>query len=470
MNSMIPEDADYVNKGIYQYQKGNYEEAIDFFNKALEINRKNENAWYRKGLALSDIEKYKEALKAYNEAIKINPEHGKAWHNKGIALNNLLKYKKAIRAYNKAISINKVEEINQVHALPWIYIGFLYYDFKKYEEALKAIENAIKIYENDKIRNNFITKPNRALAWTNKGIILSKLGKCKEAIKAFKEASHIDPDEPLIHTELGEHFLKHGNLEDSSKKVKDALTINENYTPALHLLGRIKIEEQDYISAISSFNKAITLDCESDLLLLWESYASYLHAEFSSNLDDKKKIETTVSIIRKLEKAEKISEKYGDGEAQAPILYFLGYLYYKSEDIFTAKEKLEKCVKVKSSSSIKSAASELLKYIWNYQIRPTWFDWWLASPLHRQINRIVFFIISLFVSVLFLAHLFIPMWFPELQINWTLNVFFITLLILIIASPNIERIKLKEIEIEMRTPLSEFVSSIVNIEEKIKDI
>jgi len=467
---MNPEDAEYVNKGIVQYQKGNYEEAIDFFNKALEINRKNENAWYRKGLALSDIEKYKEALKAYNEAIKINPEHGNAWHNKGIALNNLLKYKKAIRAYNKAISINKVTEIKKVHAMPWIYKGFLYYDFKKYEEALKAIENAIKIYENDKIITDITTKQNRALAWTNKGIILSKLGKCKEAIKAFEKASHIDPEEPLIHTELGEHFLKLGNLEDSSKKVKDALTINENYTRALHLLGRIKIEEQDYISAISSFNKAITLDCESDLLLLWESYASYLHAEFSSNLDDKKKIETTVSIIRKLEKAEKISEKYGDGEVQAPILYFLGYLYYKSEDIFTAKEKLEKCVKVKSSSSIKPAASELLKYIWNYQIRPTWFDWWLASPLHRQIKRIVFIIISLSVSALFFAHPFIPIWYSGLQINWTLYVFFITLLIIIIASPNIERIKAKEIDIIMRTPPSEFVLSTVNIEDKIKDI
>lgn len=466
---MIPEDVSYVNKGIDQYQKGNYEEAIEFFNKALEINRKNENTWCRKGLALSDIGKYKEALKAYNEAIKIKPEHGRAWHNKGVALYKLLKYKKAIKAYNKAIAINKVKEIKQVHAMPWIYKGFLYCEFKKYEEALKAIENAIKIYENDKIIINIITKPNRALAWTTKGIILSKLGKCNEAIKAFEEASHIAPEEPLIHTELGEHFLKLGNLENSSKKVKDALTINENYTPALYLLGRIKIEEQDYISAISAFNKAITLDCESNWLLLWESYASYLHAEFSSNLDDKKKIETTVSIIRKLEKAEKISEKYVDGEAQASILYFLGYLYYKSKDIFTAKEKLEKCVRVKSSSSIKSAASELLKYIWNYQIRPTWFDWWLASPLHRQTKRSVFIIISLLVSALFLAHPFIPMWFPELQINWTLYVFFITLLVFIIASPNIERIKAKEIDIKMRTPLHEFVLSAVNIEEKIKD-
>ncbi len=48
------------------------------------------------------------------------------------------------------------------------------------------------------------------------------------------------------------------------------------------------------------------------------------------------------------------------------ILYFLGYFYYKINDMFTAKEKLEECIKLKST--IKKPASKLLENIWKFQI------------------------------------------------------------------------------------------------------
>ena len=275
---------------------------------------------------------------------------------------------------------------------------------------------------------------------------------------------------PFIHLDLGELFLDIGNLEGASKTVEDMLKIDENYAPALNLQGQIEIEEHDYNSAISSFNKAITLDHKYADNLFLAAHANYLQTEFSSSLCDRERSEIIVSTIRKLEKAEKISQNEGNDCMQASSLYWLGYFYYKSEDFFSAKEKLEQCIKIKSGSSIRPAARELLKYIWNYQIRPTWFDWWFASPLRRSLKRFMFIIISLSVTALFFGHPFIQMWVPGIQINWTLYIFFITLLILIIVSPNIERIKSKEIDLVMHTPPPIFVLSPARMEEKLRKI
>ncbi len=43
-------------------------------------------AWNNKGIALKDLGKYEEAIQAYDKAIEIKPDYHLAWNNKGIAL------------------------------------------------------------------------------------------------------------------------------------------------------------------------------------------------------------------------------------------------------------------------------------------------------------------------------------------------------------------------------------------------
>jgi hypothetical protein len=184
----------------------------------------------------------------------------------------------------------------------------------------------------------------------------------------------------------------------------------------------------------------------------------------------KKYKEEIVTIIRNLERAISITEKHGE-EMRPYILYFLGCFYLKSEDIFTAKEKFEECIRLKSKSPIETYAREMLGNIWNYQIRPPWWRWWLNSPLYRCYKRIGFFILILLVFALLLLHPFIPGWFPFLQINWTLYGFLITILIIILISPSIEHIRVRDVEVVMCSP-PPFgpVLSPMAMEEKIKEI
>ena len=50
--------------------------------------------------------KYYEAMKSYDKAIEINPRDSDAWYNKGITLAKLGKFDEAIKAYDKATEIN----------------------------------------------------------------------------------------------------------------------------------------------------------------------------------------------------------------------------------------------------------------------------------------------------------------------------------------------------------------------------
>jgi len=318
---------------------------------------------------------------------------------------------------------------------------------ERHKEALKAYEEAIKI------------NPKFAEAWLNKGVVLSELEKHEEALKAFDKAIEINPQFALAYINLGELFLKLGNLKEASENVEKALKIESDLVPALNLQGRIKIEEKDYDAASDSFKQAMSLDIGNPIHFLWDIYAHYLKAEFSLDSKDRKYKEKIATIIRNLEKMnETLSKKQKQRkEIRADVLYFLGHFYLKSNDIFTAKEKLEECVKLKSKSSIKAPAREWLGNIWNYRIRPPWWRWWLNSPLYRWPKRIGFFILLLFILFIFallLLHPFIPEWFSSLQINWSLYIFLIVLLIIILLSPNIEHIQTKGIEVVLHSPPS----------------
>ncbi len=82
-----------------------YEEALEAFNKAIEINPKDDNALSSKGAMLGTLGRHEEALEAFNKAIEINPKNDDALSNKGIALGYLGRHEEALEAYNKAIEI-----------------------------------------------------------------------------------------------------------------------------------------------------------------------------------------------------------------------------------------------------------------------------------------------------------------------------------------------------------------------------
>jgi len=90
------------NKGGALYFLGKYDEAIECYDKAIEIDPNNSVVWNNKGLALNSLGKYDEAITSYDMAIKIDPNDADAWNNKGLALNSLGNDDDAKKCYDRS--------------------------------------------------------------------------------------------------------------------------------------------------------------------------------------------------------------------------------------------------------------------------------------------------------------------------------------------------------------------------------
>ena len=70
------------------------------------INSTEVETFYNKVTSLYDNQKYDEAIQYYDKALAIDPSYVNALNNKGLALDNLQRYDEAIQYYDKALAID----------------------------------------------------------------------------------------------------------------------------------------------------------------------------------------------------------------------------------------------------------------------------------------------------------------------------------------------------------------------------
>jgi len=105
--SVSAETAEEWNeKGISFGMSGEYEKAIECFNKSIELDANYTKAYYYRGLAYAELKQYQEAICDYNEAIKLDEKYTHAYNDRGLAYYELKEYERAICDYNKAIELN----------------------------------------------------------------------------------------------------------------------------------------------------------------------------------------------------------------------------------------------------------------------------------------------------------------------------------------------------------------------------
>lgn len=118
---------------VYWFQTGNdlynaseYNEAIEAYDMAIELNQSYAEAWNNKGSALSDLGKYIEAEKAYRKAVEITPNYAQAWYNIGTIQKRLGKYNESIKLGPRNVTLRDVK-------------GSIYSDHGEFNEAIPAL-------------------------------------------------------------------------------------------------------------------------------------------------------------------------------------------------------------------------------------------------------------------------------------------------------------------------------------------
>ena len=85
-------------------REGNYKEALDAFNQAIEQNSTYRN-YHGRGRAYAGLKKYREAIKDFNRALKLDPGFADAYFQKGKTLRKMGRKKKGMKNIKKAAAI-----------------------------------------------------------------------------------------------------------------------------------------------------------------------------------------------------------------------------------------------------------------------------------------------------------------------------------------------------------------------------
>src|SRR5205807_319897 len=79
------------------------EEALEAFDKAIQILPQNAFAWGDKALMLDKLGRVDDALSAFTRATELDPSNSITWHNKGLTLLKSGKLEQATDCFDKAI-------------------------------------------------------------------------------------------------------------------------------------------------------------------------------------------------------------------------------------------------------------------------------------------------------------------------------------------------------------------------------
>ena len=208
-------------KGSFEESNKSFERALEIYDKKIEADPKDINAWENKSSVLLSMGRNEDAISVLDSAIERNPDNPKAWNSKGFVLitiassdtnGSISRYNESLRAFDKALELNTTT--NATNAEAWRGKGVVYSDLENYSEALKCFDKATEI------------DPLYGQAWRSKGILLLKMGRPEESIQALDKAMRIDPNDVDSLTMKAQALSALGKYEEAADIFDRAMRID----------------------------------------------------------------------------------------------------------------------------------------------------------------------------------------------------------------------------------------------------
>jgi tetratricopeptide (TPR) repeat protein len=147
-----PEIAEIVKEGDKLLKTGNFNGAVEKYEKALE-SQGHFQIYSQLGKAYIKLKKYDKAIGAFQKAVEDNPEHASAYNLMGRIQFALKKYDKAIENLETYVNLveNKVrkEKANEIISKSYYNLGSQKKEDGAYEQAVELLQNSADINNYD---------------------------------------------------------------------------------------------------------------------------------------------------------------------------------------------------------------------------------------------------------------------------------------------------------------------------------
>jgi protein O-GlcNAc transferase len=329
--------------GVIAHQNRAYEQAVQFFSKAIAANPKLPQAYYNRGIAQQALQRFGEALVSYNKAIALKPDHAEAYSNRGIvlgalgrlkdalascdraialrpdfaqayynrgnALQALGRFADALASYDKTIALSGFAARDPGFAEVHFHRGNALYALKRPDEALSSWDRALALNPNfaeayshrgnalqecKRLEEALLSydraialKPDHVPAYSNRGLVLQALRRPGEALASYDRALALKPDYAEAHANRGIVLKELGRLPEALASCDQAIALRPDYAEAYCNRGVVLKELGRLPEALASSTKAIALKPDLDdgtLLHLKMSLCDWadIQADFAS--------------------------------------------------------------------------------------------------------------------------------------------------------------------------------------------
>ena len=244
-----------------------WQAALQFCERAIELVPNHEHAWLRKGVALSQMRRRQEALDCFDHLLSLNPDWGDAWYNKGVLLLNAKDVLEARICFEKAQQLghhraaagivqcdrqmSQPKEHSDVSKLQdpqaWFKRGVALDQSGRLEEACSCYDRALSL------------DPENVGAWVNKGRALRALGDVRQAISCYQRVLELDPNHEQAWVNLGVALRSSGRPEEAVRCYDTAIGLDPRNVLAWTNKGNALGELGNLERALACHDEAIRL-------------------------------------------------------------------------------------------------------------------------------------------------------------------------------------------------------------------
>jgi tetratricopeptide (TPR) repeat protein len=228
--------------GAALLEMGKRDEAISHFQKALQLKPDYAEARNNLGAALLQKGKVDEAIIQFLQALQLKPDYAQAHNNLGLALGRKGKVDEAGAHFQLAL------QISPDYAEAHYNLGGILLRKGSLDEAITHFQRALEI------------KADNADAQFSLGDALQQKGKVDEAITHLQEALQIRPDDAEAHYTLGNALLQKGKVDEAITHLQKALEINPGYAEAHNNLGNAFSLKGDLSETIIHYQQALQIE------------------------------------------------------------------------------------------------------------------------------------------------------------------------------------------------------------------
>jgi len=252
----------YKSMALLYMKKGQFNDAVEQFRKALEIEPQLPDAYVNIGHSLMMSGRPKEAIEALKKEVQISPDSDFSYFLLGQAHLQQKEYQKAQEYYGAAIKINP-RYSNAYYGLASVCAKLGDRDkAKEYSESFKRLKaEERKNLKGRKIEyDDFVeTQKSATITYINVARMYRENGKLAKAEELLKQAAGLDPENIVCFLELATLYQAGKQPSKALQMYKKVRDIQPESAVSYLVIGILSAHLKQYDDSEEAFRKLITL-------------------------------------------------------------------------------------------------------------------------------------------------------------------------------------------------------------------